>query len=201
MNCFEAIDSHSVSELADWLKRGGDPNSRSPEGRPLLSLAIWAVEDGGPLELVKLLVNSGASVDVLDHGATPILVATISRRPDVVRLLLDAGADPTVVDEEGECALWSAVEEGDRDLAELLLAGGAARTIDESGGPSGFTALGRAARRLNLEMVRLLLRFGAKPDALDLDGWRAWRAMPKRADAPDPSVWDEIAKLLEHGTR
>jgi ankyrin repeat protein len=123
-------------------------------------------------------------------------MAVFRGQTEAARLLLDAGADTNVVGGEGDSPLRWAAQTGDTELVRLLLARGAARDLDAGGGVSGMTALGIAAHRLDVAMVQLLLEAGARPDALDADGWVASR----RADRPDdPDAlprWHQIMALL-----
>jgi ankyrin repeat protein len=114
---------------------------------------------------------------------------------EAVRLLLAAGADPGSVGAEGDSPLRFAVERGARDLAELLLRAGADRTIDGAGGPSGMSALGRAAFDLEVAMIDLLLRHGARPDALDAGRRTARDHMPART-VSNLDAWDAAAQRL-----
>jgi ankyrin repeat protein len=145
-----------------------------------------------------VLLDAGATVDAWDgrHDATPLLMAVFRGQTEAARLLLDAGADVNVVGGEGDNPLRWAAGAGDPELVRLLLDRGAARDLDVGGGISGMTALGTAARRLDVAMVQLLLDAGARPDALDADGWTASR----RADRPDEpealARWQQIQALL-----
>lgn len=58
---------------------------------------------------------------------------------------------------------WLAVEYG--DVAEVAAQLDAGEPVDQPGGPYGSTALGWAAFSGNLELARLCLGFGAKPNA------------------------------------
>jgi len=149
------------SESPEGLSRGaGIIRAGWPEGRgkrfpaggsktPLL----YATR-GGHLEIARLLIDNGASLELADgDGVTPLLNAIVnasiirvngtgtSEHLKIAQLLLDAGADVNAVDWFGETPLWAAVdvrnlelgrdgnERGVRDeafaLIERLLAAGA----------------------------------------------------------------------------
>lgn len=198
---FEAIESGDVDRVRAVLAAGADPDAIQPDHWPSwrpLHAAIEALEEGGPLEILTVLLEHGATVDGWDgqRDATPLLMAVFRGQKEAARLLLDAGADVNVVGGEGDSPLRWAVQSGDTETVRLLLERGAARDLDVGGGVSGMNALGIAARRLDVAMVRLLLEAGARPDAPDADGWTASR----RADRPDDvealERWRQVMALL-----
>lgn len=200
----DAVERHDLQGLRTLLEGGADPDVCAPESPQwsALNAAIEELAEGGPLQAVELLLAHGAAINGADgpRDFTPLMLAILTRQPPAARLLLAAGADPNVVGAEGDSALRLAVEQDDRDLAALLLSHGADRTIDGAGGPSGMNALGRAASRLNIEMIRLLLEAGARPEALDADYRTAYERLPPRA-AADGAAWDAAAALLARGRR
>ncbi|HYO59353.1 ankyrin repeat domain-containing protein [Archangium sp.] len=201
---FEAIEKHDVGRLARLLMEGADPNALKagwPEWLPLHA-AVDELEEGGPVEALVLLLRHGARVDGLgpDRTATALLMAIFRRQPEAVRILLAAGADPNYRGSEGDSPLRACVEQGDLAMAAMLLRCGATRTIDEGGGPSGMSALGRAANRLDIPMLELLLRAGADPDALDMDRQTARERLPPR-EPHNQEAWDAAAALLAGRSR
>jgi ankyrin repeat protein len=196
---FEAIEKHDVELLARLLREGADPNELKagwPEWLPLQA-AVDELVEGGPIEALTLLLRHGARVDEMgpDRTATALLMAIFRRQPEAVRMLLAVGADPNYQGSEGDSPLRACVEQGDLAMAALLLRCGATRTIGEAGAPSGMSALGRAASRLDLSMIELLLQAGADPEAFDLDGQTARERLPPR-DAGNQETWDAAALLM-----
>jgi ankyrin repeat protein len=181
-----AIRAHDLDTLARLLTAGDDPNglaTERPRWRPLHA-AINEIEDGGDVEAVALLLRHGADCDLwdADHDATPLLMALFRGQRDAALMLLAAGADPNVRGSEGDIPLSWCVEQGDLKMAATLLRAGAAKTIEESGGPMGMNALGRAADRLDIEMIRLLLAWGASITARDVDRYTARERLPERTE-------------------
>lgn len=168
---FDAIRRHDLARLAALLDAGADPNARReerPEYSPLLE-AINALDEGGSLDAVMMLLLRGANANARDakNETAPLLMAIVRGRPEAARLLLVAGANPNVRGGEGDSPLRWAVSCGDTAMAATLLRLGAVSTIDEYGGPpcgSGRTALGIAADRLDVPMIALLLDAGADPN-------------------------------------
>ena len=199
-NLFEAIEQHDLQQLAALLTLGSDPNviqEREPGWRPLHA-AIEELEHGASIEALVLLLRHAAVVDAWDaaQDATPLLMAIFRSQLEAVRMLLANGADPNVVGGEGDSPLRWSVEQEDHEMAAMLLRCGAGSTINGAGGPSGMTALGRAASRLNIPMIKLLLDFGADPEALDAEGHTARQHLPARD--MDPQMWDAAMELLGH---
>jgi ankyrin repeat protein len=185
MNLFAAIESHDLDQLAKALSGGADPSAiqEGPPGFTPLHAAIEELDDGGSVEALLLLLRHGAAVDGWDarHDATPLLMALFRGQREAIQVLLAAGADVNVCGGEGDTPLRWCVERGDHEMAATLLRCGATKSVDGGGGPSGMTALGRAASQLDLRMMELLLQMGANPDALDADGWSAERRVPATA--------------------
>ncbi len=182
----EAIQTRDVERLAALLATGADPNEygKSRRGKDILPLlaAIWELEDfseddpgepepAGPIELVVLLLRHGAKVNGWDvnKDGDPLLTAVLMNNIDAARLLLAQGADPNVRDNVGYSPLRWCAEHGYLEMARLLLLCGATKMIDDWGGDGAMTALGLAARGLDVDMIKLLLAYGANPQARDVD--------------------------------
>src|SRR5262245_5666036 len=97
---------------------------------------------------------------------TPLIITAISKAPvPCVTEIIGTGADVNVEVDDGFPALLNAVMSGRDDRALLV------QTLVEAGadlgrqGINGWTALHAAASMDDGEMVALLLRLGADPDA------------------------------------
>ncbi len=197
----EAIEHHNLNRLSSLLSHGADANVfqiQQPGWCPL-HVAIDELENGGSTQALILLLRYGASVNewTAGHGATPLLMALFRDQPEAARILLAAGADPNVVGDEGDSPLCLCVEQNDQEMVALLLRCGADKTINQAGaGPMGMNALGFAAYRLNLPMIKMLLAAGADP-AVAVDYRTAQQCLPPR-DTAHPHAWDEAMVLLDH---
>jgi ankyrin repeat protein len=197
---FEAILLHDLERVRTLLSLGANPNSFNAGGWRPLHTALGQIDVGGPKEVVSLLLQNGADPNAWDanHHETPILSA--SDPLDVenfegAQLLLEAGADPNVRRSDGESALRMAARWKALPLAELLLQYGAEKTIDDFGGDWSWTALGHAAHNFDTDMIQLLLRAGANPEAEDDTGLTARDRLPPR-ETQDPAAWDRVMELL-----
>ena len=198
---FTAIEEFDTEKAEDLLRNGADPNEVKNEFlhvRPLHA-AIVAVDEGGPIEMINLLIKYGADLDKTYPdigGGTPLLVALANNLLDIARLLLEAGANPNIMSEEGDLPICWSVENNDIDLAKLLLAKGATKTIDSFTALEGRSALGMAVYRLNVEMVRLLSGAGASLTARDFDRNTARDCLPPLNET-NKTAWHEIAAMID----
>jgi len=107
---------------------------------------------------VGALLKAGANPNAPDDiGATPLMYAAAFSSADILRALLDRRADPNTTSHGGATALMWAT---DAAKAVLLVDHGAALNVRLADGTSALVA---AARRGDLETMRLLLARGATP--------------------------------------
>lgn len=196
---FAAIEQHDASRVKALLVEGANPNEPQPEppGLRPLQVAIYELADGGGLDVLLALIEHGADVNAWDveQDKTPLLVAACENELAAVEALVKVGANPNVRSSEGDTPLRACAEVGNLGIASLLLGAGATQTINDWGGLSGYTALGHAADRLDLPMIKLLLDAGADPRAPDEDGRPAHYHLPPRAES-DSQTWDAAFELL-----
>ena len=115
-------------------------------------------------EMVKALLRRGARVNRRnENGITPLCLATINSNAGIVEQLLEYGADPT---DEALVIAADCVEPGNENtkIAKLLLERGCPVNMRNTWNE---TALFRATIEDNLEMVALLLEYGADVNALN----------------------------------
>ena len=91
--------------------------------------------DDKTLEIVKLLLDNGADVNVHDeNGLTPLHNASLFKTSEIVEFLLDRGADIEARDNFGDTALHWAVSFGAPATEKLLLDRGANATARRKDG-------------------------------------------------------------------
>lgn len=147
------LDDEKVREI---LAEGPvDVNVKNSRGRTSLHIAA----DKGAYEIVKLLIDAGANVNVLDtYGYTPLSDAL--SYADIVKALLDAGADINLGRNERFPLLHLAAGMAyDQTITVLVNAGADVNDKDILGN----TPLIVAINKLLFETVRLLLSLGADP--------------------------------------
>ena len=91
----------------------------SPDARCTTTgdVALHFVAGWNDVRGIELLVNAGATIDVLgDMGCTPLASAVSSGSIDAVRLLLSLGASPDIRSEFGRSPAESAALEGSEEM-------------------------------------------------------------------------------------
>ena len=89
---------------------------------PLLHKAIPT----GHIEIVRILLENGASVDTIDNsGSSALSLAVRGRNLKMAEMLLSYHADPNRADATGATPLEMAVELADDSLVRLLVQNGA----------------------------------------------------------------------------
>lgn len=94
----KATHAGDLSAVKKMLELGEDPNSYDSEYEAYaLHLAIsrlsWETSDHKKdTEIIRLLVNHGANVNIPLHGRMPLWVAEAGNHVDIVNILLMAGA-------------------------------------------------------------------------------------------------------------
>ncbi|KAF4465431.1 ankyrin repeat [Fusarium albosuccineum] len=145
------------------LDKGADPNQFYPNKEMLLYRALRS----NSKELVGLLIDRGARLDVLDTYEdavvkTPLSFATATCSVDMLEFLLDKGASVNYTPNGVESALFtSGYRQNQIEKAELLLRRGA--DVNWKSG-DGWTALQGAYDMP--AFVSLLLKYGADINAM-----------------------------------
>ena len=130
----EANGGHVINSL---LRHGADITATSHDG---LTPLMMAVQCGQPREIVELLIEKGADVNVkTDAGQSALSIAVANETPallghcpdgpddgresnrQVIELLLERGSDIEARDSDGRTSLELALDKGNKDAAEILL--------------------------------------------------------------------------------
>jgi len=141
------------------------------------TLLMWASKKGY-VDIMQHLVFSPsfkASLNLQDRNRTTALMMAVSSKckKEGIQLLLDAQADICTADNNGETAITKAAEQGDPVILEMLLSALAKSdklrdAVNISKGWFSSPPLSRAAAGGHVEAVKLLLRYGAKVNGVDL---------------------------------
>ena len=95
-------------------------------GGPLPGNRVVADKKHGYLEVVKLLLDKGATIDAKNNfGNTALFLASNNGQVEVVKLLLDKGATVDAKNNQDITPLMMASQNGDVEVIKLLLAKGA----------------------------------------------------------------------------
>ena len=130
--------------------------------------ALHVASDAGRLQVVRLLLEHGVSVDVRGMwDQTPLQFASDAGRLDVVELLLGYGADVNSEDESRWTPLFHAISKGHLDVVRNLLDHGANVNIHDTDGRTPLHVAFLRDKPQSNEIVSLLLERGANPNARD----------------------------------
>lgn len=123
--------------------------------------ALMAAASGGRLEVIDLLLEHGAALELQDsEGKTALVCAIEYGKIDAVKKLLERGANPDASDPWSKwTGLMYASIEGKREIVELLLAHGVNPHATDS---SGFTAHHYAKLSGHVDVAALL------PDPMEI---------------------------------
>jgi len=151
---FYIINDHD-SDLKELLRRGMDPNRKSPNQQTPLTMAArensWRAFD-------VLLASRNINVNLANaYNETPLMYTALLGDLPRTRQLLAKGAR---VNQPGWSPLHYAAVKGHAAIIKLLLSNGAA--VNEPS-PDGDTALILAVRSGNVEAVQSLVSAGADP--------------------------------------
>jgi ankyrin repeat protein len=152
----DAIEAEKTDLVALLLAQGANPSLEEMTGATALDMAAAS----GNLELVEQILHH--KIDFNRHstktGKTALMYAAFEGFPQIVETLLNIGAKVDAHDKTGRTALHYCVE-------------GAATTITRSRFITGVGLVEQPqVLREPLECARLLLSFGANPNASSVDG-------------------------------
>lgn len=107
----------NVARALELLRRHPEQVDAKNQGRTALQVAAYL----GQVELVQLLLQAGAGLDLPDdEGSTALHYAALGNQPDVARLLLSAGCGADVINSARSSALHVAVQRGFLEVVRVL---------------------------------------------------------------------------------
>ena len=121
-NCFQpsvlwATEKRDIALVNALIKEGADVNKTDYiGGHTALQMAVWNHDT----EIIRLLLEAGADVDVQESSWTPLIYAAFNGLTEIAQLLIEAGADLYAVNEQGENALTIAEKNGHQDIVKIL---------------------------------------------------------------------------------
>ncbi|MBI9108224.1 MAG: ankyrin repeat domain-containing protein [Spirochaetales bacterium] len=126
----QAVEYGMHSETQAFLSAGFSTATETPEGLPLLNIAVR----NGDVEICRLLMSYDASLNIIarDRITSPLMDAVTANNQEITRLLIEAGADLNYRNRNGQSALIVAIGSRMAEIAELLIENGADLSIKDS---------------------------------------------------------------------
>ena len=147
-----AVNSNDADKVKDLIDQGANINEADASGDSPLIMAAYQ----GYTEIVRLLLEAGADVTVVDPGmkATALHAAAYAGRSEAAKLLIDYHID---IDKQGPnngyTALHDAIWQNNIDTAHIIIEGGAKLHIKSH---SGQTPLEFALSRNRREIAAMI---------------------------------------------
>jgi len=189
----EGADINAISAVRDYNSHVTAEGRAKRLDSGGLTPLMFAVRENCK-SCVELLIENNVDLDLTDpDGVSPLLMAILNANWDIARELIEAGADVQQWDKFGQAPLFAVT--GNRNdaglkvdgilnetdgltIARMLLDAGANpnmqlfyRPAKARGGPlsRGTTPLIRAASGGDVELIKLLLEYGARADLPQAD--------------------------------
>ncbi|KAL4593439.1 caskin-1-like isoform X1 [Arapaima gigas] len=141
----------------------------------------------GNLELISLLLESQAAVDVRDQkGMRPLHYAAWQGRSEPMKMLLKSGSSVNGQSDEGQIPLHLAAQHGHYDVSEMLLQHQSNPCIVDN---AGKTPLDLACEFGRVAVVQLLLNSNMCAALLE----------PRPSDATDPNGTSPLHLAAKNG--
>ena len=158
LDLFKGIEKNNINIVKTALKNKGNPNGFNHDDVPTTTVFLKAVNQGR-LEIVKLLLDSGADINqqmpmnLVSYKYTGLMLAVKNQNTEIVKLLLSRGADVNSESSVGRTALHIGSLNNSVEEVKLLLE---TPGINVNARPS-MCALFVAARQNHVAVQRLLL--------------------------------------------
>lgn len=183
-----------IDTIKFLISEGADVNSVLPDKNHTLMVPLAYAAKHNNIEIIKLLLNSGANVDGGNRGLPPLFYSIEQGNKDIVKLLRDAGASAKrelMVDGKFIKVLDYALTKKNKDIIKLLsemhihdimemLRNGKDIKVDvlllvfkdniDVKDQEGKTALMYSVLHRNMNLIKVILDNGANIDLQDKEG-------------------------------
>lgn len=161
-----AVWNRNVAEVRRLLIAGADVNAKTGDTVAHTALHLAVIDSS--LEIVRLLIDSGAAIDVQDHnGNTPIKCACAYGHVAIVELLAFKGADIELSDRHGTSPIITSARLNQLELVEFLYCFGTDSAAETES--NRRAALSGAIHNGKRDVTRALLRLNVFCDPHDVE--------------------------------
>ncbi len=166
MEIFIAVETHDMVNVKRLIDLNSDClHSMDPRGMTPLYYASCP-------HMIKLLLSHGADANVKENiHQWSILSSFVSRSLETFKLLVESGADINAKDKYGFSVLRDACEADCIQIVQYLLDNGIDIQNDEV--KVGLSPIWAACYNENIEIIKLLMYYGANPYRTNKDGYSA----------------------------
>ncbi|OWF48042.1 ankyrin repeat and SOCS box protein 8-like [Mizuhopecten yessoensis] len=176
ISLIEAVKSNEVEQVRNYIEvikqNKADIRSVLNGANDKHETALCSAVIKKNLDICKLLINNGCDVDQQAKippfypRLSPISQAVIQNSFNIVKLLLSHDCQKDKVDDYGKSAISYAVSNNHVAMVVFLLESGC--SINSFIPESGYSLLHDACSKENLETVKILLKWRADPNALEM---------------------------------
>jgi hypothetical protein len=130
MNLYNAASVGNIALVKQFIGEGADVNAICEVG-PVKVSSLYIAAQNGHLEVVKLLLEAGATVDaeLNTDGATALYIASLNGHTEIVEILINFGANVNV-DVKQYTPLYVTVYNRNLPISSLLIKAGAKIYLD-----------------------------------------------------------------------
>ena len=206
----QAAHRGELQKVVKWLRKGGLVDAFCPTtshgGQPSAFGLLHTATASGQLEMVRMLLKRGASIDLPSStGVTALMNAAGNGHLSSLLVLLQHSANPDLQDRHGRSPLMVSASEGQEACVKALLR---AKANTELRTKQGYTALQIAEARGRTTIAELIRQHAApqqpaaaapaaaSPAAGEADGIYIRRLTGRLPEANEPTV-SPLAALSE----
>ena len=119
------------------------------------------------LDIIKLLVEKGADIDIQDeNGNTPLNLAVLAGKPELVYYFIDMGADVNKKNKNGRAPIHQAAIKGNEEIVYALLDADCDYACTDN---DGYTPMNVAMIRQKGNIVEIFDELGLENDELEVE--------------------------------